>query len=137
VTRNPVTVTTPEITVRAGQVIHISGWVRVVSTISGSLDGAMLYDSQNGPVGALRWHERSGWRRFVMVREVQYSGKLNLTMTLTGLGEIQFDDLRVTPHTPRLKSETENDLNLADERNSRSKRFWNRIPGMRRRAPRR
>ena len=36
-----------------------------------------------------------------IIRTVQESGDFKLTMELTGLGEVQFDDVRVVPHSPR------------------------------------
>jgi len=99
--RSPVTVVTPPLPVNQGQIVHVGGWVRVVAAVTGSLDGAMLYDNQLGPSRALRWHETSNWRRFEIIRTVQESGDFKLTMELTGLGEVQFDDVRVVPHSPR------------------------------------
>jgi hypothetical protein len=96
----PVTVTTPPVAVRAGQIVHINGWVRLVTPIVRSLDGAMFYDSIGGPEGAIRWHDASDWKRFELIREVQESTDLTIKITLTGLGEIQFDDLRVIPQNP-------------------------------------
>ncbi len=37
--QNPVTVTTPPVMVRSGQIVTVSGWVRVMTPISHSLDG--------------------------------------------------------------------------------------------------
>ena len=41
----PVAVSTPPLPVRAGQILHASGWVRVVAPMTAGLDGAMLYDN--------------------------------------------------------------------------------------------
>ncbi len=91
-------------TVRAGQIVHISGWVRATSPTVGSLDGAMIYDSLHGAAGGLRWHEAGGWQRFQMIREITQSGPFTLTFVLNGLGELQLDELRVVPHNPRPES---------------------------------
>lgn len=98
---NPVTVTTPPVMVQSGQVISVSGWVRVTSPISHSVDGAIVYDNVGGPLSALRWQGVSGWQRFSFIREVEQSGNFTVTMSLGGLGEIQFDDLKIIPHDPR------------------------------------
>lgn len=95
VEHSPVSVSSPPITVHAGQIVHISGWVRVAAPSIGSLDGAMIYDNLTGPVGALRWQERTGWLPFQLIREIHQSGPLMLTLTLDGLGEMHVDDLRV------------------------------------------
>jgi hypothetical protein len=87
--------------VTAGQVVHVSGWVRVVGEIPTHLDGATLHDSLLGPSGGLRWTRTDGWKPFQMLREVPGDGAFELTLTLHGEGEVHFDDLKVIAHTPR------------------------------------
>ena len=60
----------------------------------------MVYDSIAGPDGALRWHEAGDWKRFELIREVADSGEFTLKLLLTGLGEVQFDDIRIVTHKP-------------------------------------
>ena len=103
VDHHPVTVTTPAMRVSAGQIIHVSGRVRIVGPITGNVDGVMLYDSQSGPRRALRWKKSAGWQQFELLRKVEADGELRLTIALTGLGEAQFDNIRVVPHSPRLQ----------------------------------
>ncbi|MEX2285700.1 MAG: hypothetical protein WD648_01345 [Planctomycetaceae bacterium] len=131
VTEAPVTVTTPPMPVRAGQIIHISGWVKVSTSITGNPNGAILYDSLLGTVGALRWYEATDrWERFVAVREVQRSGEFTITMSLTGLGVVQFDDLRAVPHNPAPEAIADRDQTKSAAPPSRL-RFWDRLPGFR------
>jgi len=103
VDHHPVTVTTPAMRVSAGQIIHISGRVRIVGPITGNVDGVMLYDSQSGPRRALRWNKSADWQQFELLRKVESDGELRLTIALTGLGDAQFDNIRVVPHSPRLQ----------------------------------
>ena len=126
--RHPVTISTPPLTVRSGQLVHISGWVRVVSPIRGCLDGVMLYDNHGGPVSALRWRDAHDWQRFALVREIQRSGPLTITMALTGTGEVHFDDLKVIPHTPR--SESVGDQVIDSPPRSSPIDLLQRIPGL-------
>lgn len=107
----PVIVSTPQMTVRAGQILHISGWIRIVTPPTSSLDGVMVYDSLLGTAGAVRWTRTNGWQRFEILREVRESGPMKVQLALTGLGEVQFDDLRVVPHAPRGESEPPAELN--------------------------
>lgn len=100
VTTPPVTVTSPPITVYRGQMVYLSGWVKVTSPITGSQDGAMLTDSLGGPTLALRWRQPVEWQKFDLVREVRETGDLTLTLSLTGLGEVLFDDLTVLAVSP-------------------------------------
>lgn len=102
---SPVTMTTPPLPVRSGQIVHVSGWVQVVAPVTQSLDGAMLYDSLLGPSGALRWDTPAEWQRFELIREVHESGDFSLNLVLTGLGDVRFDDLQVVPHDPQAEIE--------------------------------
>lgn len=91
----------PAMPVSAGQVLHISGWVRVVGEIPDHLDGATVHDNLLGPSAGLRWTKTAGWQFFEMLREVPVDGNFDVTLTLHGAGEVHFDDLRVIAHTPR------------------------------------
>ena len=95
-----VKVTTPSLDVRSGQILHITGWVKVTAPITGHPEGAALEDSIMGPGGALHWNARSSWQKIDIIREVPRSEKFTLSMYLYGLGAILFDDLRVIAYTP-------------------------------------
>ncbi|WP_298862841.1 hypothetical protein [uncultured Gimesia sp.] len=98
-----VRVTTPPLAVRSDQIVHITGWVKVSTSITGNQQGATLQDSIMGPGGALHWHAKSEWQKIDLIREVPQSENLILTMSLNGLGSILFDDLRVIAYTPEPK----------------------------------
>jgi hypothetical protein len=98
--RPSVTVTSPPVAVRRGQIVQISGWVRVATPIVGNLDGAVLYDTLGGYRRALRWTAGGDWGRFKLFREVRTDGEFRVTMLLSGMGEIQFDDLQVRLYEP-------------------------------------
>ncbi|QDT63171.1 hypothetical protein [Calycomorphotria hydatis] len=100
VNKSPVTVRTPPIAVKAGQLLHISGWIRIRRPVTGNADGVTLHDSLLGPPGALRWKNETGWQQFEMLREVYRDDEFTLTLTLHGMGDILFDNLRIIPHNP-------------------------------------
>ncbi len=100
INERPVTVTSPGIPVQKGQLIYISGWVRVAGPSAGNLDGAMLYDSLAGSQLAQRWTTPTDWQQFGILREAINDDELKITLTLSGIGEILFDDLSVTLHEP-------------------------------------
>ncbi|MFK7777800.1 MAG: hypothetical protein QM501_06710 [Gimesia sp.] len=95
-----VIVSTPPLAVRSDQIVHITGWVKVTTSITGNQQGATLQDSIMGPGGALHWKAKSEWQKIDLIREVPQSENLVLTMSLYGLGSILFDDLRVIAYTP-------------------------------------
>ena len=119
----PITLTAPPIAVRAGQVLHISGWVRVASAITGSFDGVTLSDNLTGRSGAWRWQEKREWQRFEMLREAYQDGPFALTITLHGLGDVQFDDLEVIAHDPPGESRLATHTESATEPESKAGRF--------------
>ena len=65
--------------------------------ISASADGALFYDSSAGEPLATRLPSTSGWRQITIYRNVPPSGKIHLTMALTGLGTAYFDEVRIEP----------------------------------------
>lgn len=98
-----VRVTTPPLAVRSDQIVHITGWIKVSTSITGNQQGATFQDSIMGPGGALHWNAQSEWQKIDLIREVPQSENLILTMSLNGLGSILFDDLRVIAYTPEPK----------------------------------
>jgi len=106
----PVSVSSPPMPVRKGQILHVSGWVKVIAPPSRSLDAITVHDNIDRMLGALRFTEKSGWQRFQFLREVRADGPYILTLTLHGMGEVLFDDLQVIPHqvaTIRAASESD------------------------------
>lgn len=99
VSEPPVTLISPPINVHSGQLVHISGRVKVIAT-AGTPDGVMFYDSLGGPERGLRWQQRTDWQYFDLIREVTFTGPMSLTLRLTGLGDVYFDEVRVIAVTP-------------------------------------
>jgi hypothetical protein len=91
----PLWITSPAMTVNAGQIVRIHGWVNVSSAITGSVDGLMVVESLTGEEMALRIDKTAGWREFSMLRIVPQTGPMALTFVLTGLGEARLDDVTV------------------------------------------
>ena len=80
--------------------VCISGWVRIPEPITGSVDGLMVVESLTGDALALPIGETSGWRQFVLYRAAPTSGWMSLSLVLSGLGEVQLDDVAVQPLLP-------------------------------------
>ncbi len=98
--QSPVSVISPSIPVRAGQVVHISGILRIPVPTTANLDGVTLYDTLGGASAALRWHGPQGWQRFELIRDVDRDREFVVRITLNGLGEVKVDDLRVVAFDP-------------------------------------
>jgi hypothetical protein len=127
----PVTVISPPVTVYKGQLVYIGGWVKVASPSTANLDGAILYDSLLGPAAALRWRQVADWRKFELVREVTETTELTLTMALTGLGEIRFDDLEIIPLDVESSPTARSVKNTPASGRSNPFDFLKRLPGFR------
>ncbi len=96
----PIWIDSAAIDVRKGQRIRVAGWVRIDQPIKGSLDGLMISDSIGGPELALRLKQTDGWQSFEMIRAADQDDQLVLRFSLSGIGEVWLDDLRVTPADP-------------------------------------
>jgi hypothetical protein len=97
--RSFVAIHSPAVHLPPGTPVAVSAWVRVPEGITASPDGAMLYDSAGGEPLALRFNGPMKWKKFTLYRRVPANGALNVTMALTGLGTVYFDDVRIEPLT--------------------------------------
>jgi hypothetical protein len=95
----PLMVSTPPIKVFKGQLVHISGQIRVPVRPAGTLEGVTLGENISGT--NLRWGATRGWRKFEVIREVKQDMELELVLKLHGLGEVQFDNLKVVAYRER------------------------------------
>ena len=95
----------PSVHLPAGTPVRISAGVRVPEPIAGSPDGALLYDSAGGEPLAVRIALPTLWRQFILYRTVPDSGTINVSMALTGLGTVYFDDIRIEPMAEKNTSE--------------------------------
>ncbi len=103
VERTFVAIHTPAVRLPPGTLVKISAWMRIPKAILGSADGALLYDSAGGEPLAVRLVEATGleWKNYTLYRRVPASGAINVTMALTGLGTVYFDDVKIEPLTGR------------------------------------
>jgi hypothetical protein len=89
----------PAVRLPPGTIVRISAWVKAGVTVSP--DGALLYDSAGGEPLALRVSATPDWKRYYLYRRVPASGSINVTLAITGLGSVFFDDVRIEPLVPR------------------------------------
>jgi hypothetical protein len=72
--------------------------VRIPKAITASTDGALLFDSAGGEPLALRLTgESKRWKQYILYRRVPPSGSIHVTLALTGLGKVYFDDVKIEP----------------------------------------
>lgn len=93
-------IVSPPISVAEGQVIAITGWVRINEPITGSVDGLQITDSLGGEELAVTVRQTSGWQAFEMVRGVPKSTELRLTLALSGVGTACVDGIMVRKLEP-------------------------------------
>jgi hypothetical protein len=81
--------------------VRISAWVRITQPIAASVDGALFYDSAGGEPLAVRLTEpTNGWKKYTLYRRVPATGTISVTLALTGLGTVYFDDVKIEPLSP-------------------------------------
>lgn len=98
-----ITLYSPPVPVRTGQLVLITGKVLIPRDLQGSTDGLVVYDTLKGSVGAHRFRKASPpgkWQSFEIYRDVLSSGEFKLVFELRGWGEAWIDDLKVTAIEP-------------------------------------
>ena len=95
--RSFVAVLSPAVHLAPGTPIAVSAWVRVPEAITASPDGVLFYDSAGGEPLAVRFTAPTKWKKITLYRKVPASGVVNVTLALTGLGTVYFDDVRIEP----------------------------------------
>ena len=80
-----------------GSLVQVSGWIRITEAIKASHDGALFYDSVGGEPLAIRLTEPTPWKKVTFYRRVPSSGNISVTLALTGIGAVYFDDVRIEP----------------------------------------
>jgi hypothetical protein len=91
----PMRFVSPTVPAQVGQLVCIHGWVKVQKAIDASVDGLMIYDNQGGDALADRIGQTADWRPFVLYRLVTQPGGVNVTFSLTGLGQTFLDDVGI------------------------------------------
>lgn len=99
--RTYLAINSPSVRLPPGSLVRISGWIRIPNPITASVDGALFFDSAGGEPLAVRLTNSTGWKKFSLYREVPASGTINVTLALTGIGKVFFDDVRIEPLTPK------------------------------------
>jgi hypothetical protein len=87
----------PAVRLAPGTPVRISAWVRIPAAITASTDGALLYDSAGGEPLAVRLTDKTPWKKYTLYRRVPENGAINVTLALTGLGTVYFDDVKIEP----------------------------------------
>jgi hypothetical protein len=90
----------PDVKLPPGTLVQVSGWVNIPSPITASPDGALMFDSAGGEPLAIRLTDPTPWKKFSVFRRVPASGTINVTLALTGIGTVYFDDIRIEPLVP-------------------------------------
>jgi hypothetical protein len=99
--RTLLAITSPTVQLAPGSIVQVSGWISIPDKIKASADGALFYDSAAGEPFAIRLTEPTPWKRFTLYRRVPTNGAISVTLALTGIGTVYFDDIRIEPLTAR------------------------------------
>lgn len=88
-------INSPAVKLQPGTLVRISGWLKVPQAITASADGVLLYDSAAGEPLAVRVTGATPWKKYTLYRRVPETGTINVTLALTGIGSVYFDDVRI------------------------------------------
>ncbi len=98
--RTMLALTSPAVKLPPGTLVQVSGWVNIPEPIVASVDGALMYDSAGGEPLAIRMTDATSWKKFTVYRRMPATGSINVTLAMTGIGTVYFDDIRIEPLTP-------------------------------------
>jgi hypothetical protein len=93
----PVWVTSPPVPVHEGEMLEVTGWVRIDEPITGHADGLQVVDNLGGQDLSLRIRKTDGWQLFRIVRHVPTSTNFQMTFALHGFGKARLDAIMVQP----------------------------------------
>ena len=100
--RSVLSLSSPLVKLPPGTLVRVSAWVRIPTAIGASADGALFYDTAGGEPLAIRLTAATAWKKYTLYRKVPASGQIGVTLALTGLGSVYFDDVRIEPLTTTL-----------------------------------
>jgi hypothetical protein len=95
--RTFLSVTSPAVQMPPGSLVRISAWVQLPESITASADGALFYDNIGGESLSIRLNDKMEWKQFTLYRRVPASGQVFVTLALTGIGTVHFDDVKIEP----------------------------------------
>jgi hypothetical protein len=95
VNRPSMWIVSPPVPVVEGQILEITGWVRIDSPITGTIEGLQIVDSLGGAELALSLRQTAGWQSFRMIRAVPQSAELRVSFALAGIGAACIDGVMV------------------------------------------
>ncbi|MDR1494396.1 MAG: hypothetical protein LBT05_17005 [Planctomycetaceae bacterium] len=102
----PVWATSPPIRVLGGELLCVTGYIKIPQTLQGNADGLMIMDSMGGEPLAIRFNATDGqWRQFACYRKtpdvVPPNASMVVTFALNAVGEVHLDDLEVHAIVPQ------------------------------------
>lgn len=92
---SPLWVVTPQLPVKAGQLVRVHGWVKIDNLIQGSHDGLKITDSLGGEGLAERIPITNGWQEFTLYRGAATASNISVKFELTGVGEAMVDEVTI------------------------------------------
>ncbi len=100
--RTFLSINSPWVTLPPGTLVRVSGWMAVPDEIQASPDGALFFDSAGSEPLAVRLTSRTdGWKHFTLYRTVPETGVIKVTLAMTGLGRVAFDDVKIEAAVPK------------------------------------
>lgn len=93
----------PVLVAQPGQLIHVSGKLRIPQSIDPASDGLVISNTLDGSARGLRFRNPTPageWQTFELVSEARDAREFVLLFELRGLGDVLLDDLKVVAIQP-------------------------------------
>lgn len=88
-------VNTAAVSLPPGTTVRLSGWYRIPQPIRASADGLLIYDSAGTEALGVRLYHSPQWKKIEVYRQVPLSGQVSMSIALTGIGTVFFDELKI------------------------------------------
>jgi hypothetical protein len=92
---SPVWISTPPLAVKSGELVEITGMVRIPEPLIGTVDGLQIIDSLGGPGMSTRIVHSQDWQPIRIIRAVPTDGQMTVSLALAGLGKAQIDSFAI------------------------------------------
>jgi hypothetical protein len=90
----------PSVKLPPGTLVRVSAWIKIPADITGFPDGVLFYDDAGGEPLAVRLTASSEWKQYHLYRVVPASGQISVTLAMTGVGKVYFDNVMIEPMVP-------------------------------------
>lgn len=95
-----VVVDSPMVQLPPETLVRVSFWVKIPKEIQATADGLLVYDNAGEEPLSVRLVGPTEWKQYHLYRKVPSSGKIGVTIVLTGIGVAYIENVMIEPLVP-------------------------------------